>query len=106
MKRYRANPVEVDAGVIMEVAQVSRMKGGQYKVGDVFEVEPAGFALKLDDGCVVHATPEMAARMTPVSGDYWVVQSDGYIYLNPKAVFERKYSEIPVAEPMPIAKEV
>lgn len=33
----------------------------------------------------------MMARYTPVVGDYWVVQEDGYIYLNPRDVFERKY---------------
>ena len=24
-------------------------------------------------------------------GDYWVIQPDSYVYLNPKDVFERKY---------------
>ena len=33
----------------------------------------------------------MCARMIPQVGDYWVIQSDGYVYLNPKDVFERKY---------------
>lgn len=51
-----------------------------------------GLGLELENGKVVTATPEMTSRMTPVVGDYWVIQSDGYIYLNPKAVFERKYS--------------
>ena len=37
-------------------------------------------------------TEKMCARMTPVKGDYWVTQlHDGYHYLNPKDVFERKY---------------
>lgn len=27
--------------------------------------------------------------------DYWVIQSDGYVYLNPAKVFERKYTRIP-----------
>jgi hypothetical protein len=30
--------------------------------------------------------------MQPKSGDYLVRQEDGYEYLNPKEVFERKYS--------------
>ena len=34
----------------------------------------------------------MLARMIPVVGDYWVIQSDGYEYVNPREVFERKYS--------------
>jgi hypothetical protein len=40
----------------------------------------------------------MTARYMPVVGDYWVIQSDGYIYLNPKDVFERKYSPLADAE--------
>lgn len=38
------------------------------------------------------ATPGMLARYIPEEGDYWVIQEDGYEHLNPKAVFERKYS--------------
>ncbi len=38
-----------------------------------------------------YATKEMTARMTPKIDDYWVIQEDGYEYLNPKEVFERKY---------------
>jgi len=51
-----------------------------------------GLGIELEGGRIVVATPEMTSRMTPVVGDYWVVQSDGYAYLNPKNVFERKYS--------------
>ena len=56
--------------------------------------------MKLDDGSLNMATNDgqnrranqgMVARYTPVAGDYWIVQSDGYEYLNPKEVFERKY---------------
>ncbi len=36
----------------------------------------------------------MIARMTPQVGDYLVIQEDGYEYLNPKEVFERKYSRV------------
>lgn len=36
----------------------------------------------------------MLARYTPVEGDYLVVQEDGYVYINPKYVFERKYRAI------------
>lgn len=47
--------------------------------------------LHLEDGKLVSPNAGMLARMTPQIGDYWVIQDDGYIYLNPKDVFERKY---------------
>lgn len=73
--KYIANPVEVDA----------------YRIVNVTEVPGGGVKLDLDSTEVVFPKPEMIARMTPVPGDYWVIQEDGYIYLNPKDVFERKY---------------
>lgn len=40
----------------------------------------------------ITVTPEMASRIRNLKiGDYVVIQSDGYVYLNPKDVFERKY---------------
>ncbi len=77
--RYVANPVEVEAHKIVKV--------------DLAHPRPDGsIPLELENGLTVFATPEMCSRMTPVVGDYWVIQvADGYIYLNPKAVFERKY---------------
>lgn len=36
----------------------------------------------------------MLARYTPAPGDYLVTQDDGYTYVNPKAVFERKYAKV------------
>lgn len=75
--KYVANPVEVDA---FEILAVKFVKGQE------------GAYLELDNGLSKIALPEMMARMTPKPGDYWVVQSDGYVYLNPKEVFERKYS--------------
>lgn len=80
MSRYVANPVEVDAFVIMEVKPMPESQNC--------------FKLLLDDGRVVEPDGGMVARMTPRAGDYWVVQSDGYIYLNPKDVFERKYRRL------------
>lgn len=48
--------------------------------------------LKLESGWTEgRATREMMARMTPKVGDYWVVQEDGYVYLNSREVFLRKY---------------
>lgn len=46
-------------------------------------------------GADFEATPEMCSRMLPKEGDYIVTQSDGYVYLNPKEVFERKYRPAP-----------
>jgi hypothetical protein len=77
MAKYQANPVIVDAFVITEVG-TSDDKGRR--------------CLTLEDGQLVIATPDMLARMTPVAGDYWVIQSDNYVYLNPREIFLRKYS--------------
>lgn len=77
--KYQANPVIVDAFTITGIRQLST-------------VDPGSLVLFLEGDNTVHATPEMTARFTPSIGDYFVIQSDGYGYLNPKAVFERKYS--------------
>lgn len=74
--KYVANPVEVNAFKIIGIGTTGR----------------DGMRLALDNGESVTAAPEMTARMDPKPGDYWVIQSDGYTYLNPKGVFERKYS--------------
>jgi hypothetical protein len=80
--KYQANPVIVDAFRIISIGATT----------------PEGTAIRLEGNPDypehVKATPEMCSRMTPVVGDYWVIQSDGYIYLNPKDVFERKYHRI------------
>lgn len=78
--KYQANPVIVDAYKIVSVGQPGH---------------EAGIACALDNGENAIATPEMTARYIPKADDYWVVQSDGYFYLNPKDVFERKYSPLP-----------
>jgi hypothetical protein len=83
--KYIANPVEVDAFVITGIGN---------NLGENF-----GQEVKVDDGSTRLITPEQMARMTPVVGDYFVIQSDGYIYINPKTVFERKYSQIPTDYP-------
>jgi len=74
--KYIANPVEVEAKVIKRV---------------MFPTTPGVYVLTLDDGSVIETDAGMTARMTPDVGDYVVTQSDGYVYLNPKDVFERKY---------------
>ena len=76
--KYVANPVEVDAERIIEV------------ISPATDEHP--MILKLESGRLYSPNAGMLARMTPVLGDYVVVQSDGYVYLNPKDVFERKYS--------------
>jgi hypothetical protein len=74
--KYIANPVEVDAEIIIEVGAVESDRS---------------IKLKLQNGKTVIADSGKIARYIPKEGDYWVTQSDGYIYLNPKEVFERKY---------------
>lgn len=75
--KYIANPVEVDAFVITGLGA---------NLGENF-----GQEVTVDDDSTRLITPEQMARMTPVVGDYFVIQADGYTYINPKAVFERKY---------------
>jgi hypothetical protein len=87
--KFIANPVEVDAYPIEAMTTSSNLK------------EPLGFACILvltgaPEGMrLFKPTPEMLSRIRPDVGDYVVVQSDGYVYLNPKAVFERKYKPAP-----------
>lgn len=76
--KYVANPVIVDAFRIEKIQNT----GGRSD------------ALILDNGDEVIPGEGMTSRYNPVVGDYWVIQSDGYVYLNPKDVFERKYSAI------------
>lgn len=76
--RYIANPVVVEAKVITKVED-----GGPQSSGV--------FHLTLEDGSKFSPDGGMTSRMSPKVGDYVVTQSDGYVYLNPKNVFERKY---------------
>lgn len=78
MPKYVANPVKVEAFKIVKVHPLAD-QGGDFRV------------LELDNGQLVQADKGMLARMIPERGDYWVIQADGYVYLNPKDVFERKY---------------
>lgn len=74
--KYQANPVVVDASRIVAVKRA--LPSGH--VG--LELEHGGWHL---------ATPEQMSRMKPSVGDFVVMQSDGYVYLNPADVFLRKY---------------
>jgi hypothetical protein len=43
----------------------------------------------------VPAEPRMFVRYKPLHGDYWVLYSDGYKSISPKAEFEAGYTRIP-----------
>lgn len=77
--RYRANPIVVEA----------------YRIRQVL-----GETLILENGDHVVPTKAMKARIEPKVGDFWVIQSDGYVYLNPRDVFERKYTPEPQCRSM------
>lgn len=87
--KYVAKPVIVDAVRIVRVLAALPCGHVGLKVEEAASLDGLGFVL---------ATPEMLARMTPAEGDYVVTQANGYVYLNPREVFERKYEpshEIP-----------
>lgn len=75
---HTANPVRVNAAAILEVTE--QLSGN--------------LMLRLSDGRNYEADTSMTVRYRPVAGDYLVTQEDGYEYLNPKDVFERKYNAI------------
>jgi hypothetical protein len=78
MAKYVYRPLEVEGFVITHVRCIC---------------QNSEYELTLENGDKKLTTPRMCARMTPVQGDYWVIQPDGYEYLNPKEVFERKFIE-------------
>jgi len=73
---YVANPVHVEAFAITCVARIDK---------------DGGVEIWLEDGRKEFCDAGMIARYSPSEGDYLVIQEDGYKYLNPKEVFERKY---------------
>lgn len=87
MPLFQAKPVLVTAYVIHRVAE--RKPEGL----------PLYFKTKIPNQEMLLATPEMLARYTPSPGDYIVIQEDGYTYLNPKEVFERKYEPVELFTP-------
>lgn len=74
--KYIANPVEVQADRITEIGEVDDL---------------GRLALRLENGNWYMASKPMLSRIVPAPGDYLVTQEDGYTYVNPKEVFERKY---------------
>lgn len=83
--KYTANPVTVEAYKITGIGELK--KDGEQSLEIYHGVDDQDRPIYEE----VEATPAMMARHKPLIGDYWVIQEDGYIYLNPKAVFERKY---------------
>lgn len=77
--KYQANPVIVDA---FKIIGIEPMENGDTIIR--MEEQKDEFI----------ATKAMTARIDVKVGDYMVVQSDGYIYLNPADVFKRKYSPL------------
>ena len=90
MSKYKANPVIVDA---LKIAKVGDPVKASH--GEVTSLDGSRLVF-LEDGSIQRLTAEMLARYTPVVGDYLVKQEDGYLYVNPAAVFERKYSPVRV----------
>ena len=84
--KCQANPVVVDAFKIIAIGEGTDNPGHADENGI--------YHLTLEDGRVEKTDSGMTARMEPKVGDYWVVQEDGYVYLNPASVFERKYSPL------------
>ncbi len=79
MATFKANPVLVQAFVISMVSDLR---------------EDGSVRLMFEDGTIKRANAEMLARFMPGVGDYFVIQEDGYEYLNPAKVFNRKYSPV------------
>lgn len=74
-----ANPVRVNA---QRIAKVVNNPSGTIQLD--LEGKPKPYV----------PSSGMLARYTPAAGDYLVTQEDGYEYLNPKDVFERKYAAV------------
>lgn len=87
--KFIARPVMVDAFKIYAVSD--RREDGSVRI-------------ELEDGTIKRGNSVMLARFMPGVGDYWVVQDDGYEYVNPAAVFTRKYRPIEMTFP-PILHE-
>lgn len=83
MPKYIANPVEVEALKIVRAYPLGLVSGEQ--------------RLELENGKDFQASADMLCRLPQQKaneGDYLVMQSDGYQYLNPREVFERKYRPV------------
>lgn len=74
-----ANPVRVNAVQLVSF-------GGSTDTDDIIGYDAEGNSYTI--------TAAMRARYEPESGDYFVTQEDGYRYVNPRDVFERKYQPL------------
>lgn len=79
--KYQANPVIVDGYKIEKITMGDGDMLGTLK-------------LEATEGKEFIAEAGHIARYVPQVNDYWVIQSDGYEYVNPREVFERKYSPL------------
>lgn len=83
--KYQANPVIVEAVRIAEIGEIETDGSRLLKLDET----DADLGIQYS----FRATNEMLCRIPNLQlGDYVVRQEDGYLYLNPAAVFERKYS--------------
>src|SRR5690349_10833968 len=90
MPKYIANPVVVDAWVITRVGEKDSYHGRRLQF---LGREP------------FYAHAAMLARIKVQPGDYLVKTEDGYLYLNPGDVFEKKYrlaEKGEAGEPIPV----
>ncbi len=95
--KYRANPV------IVEAQRIKTVRGNKDSAAGGASSD---FVCLLENGTEFRPHYTMTSRMTPVPGDYVVVQDDGYTYLNPKDVFERKYAMVrPLQTPSQLQDE-
>lgn len=81
--KYVANPVIADAWEIEKI-YTGRIPNPKDAMAVHLKDRP--------DGPIVGLTHAMISRYVPVVGDYYVVQEDAYAYVNPKQVFEHKYT--------------
>lgn len=62
--------------------------------GEITEVVDAGCYVKERDGRIVLRlfADNMTARYSPVPGDYWIIYSEGYQSISPRAAFLEGYT--------------
>ena len=80
---YRAKPVIVEA---FQITGTEDMADGTLR-------------LTLETGKALYPDKVILARYIPTVGDYWVIQEDGYTYVNSRDVFERKYEPVELFTP-------
>ena len=84
MRTFVAKPVVVSAEVIDSIVDLKLSHKAGYASDDYV-------IIMLINGEKVVLNQGQIARYVPIAGDYFIRQADGYEYVNPKDVFERKY---------------